>query len=58
MSPEERLDYFRSEFEGKIAKLEKQLAEERTVRAAAFRALEERLDKAVHALKNLEMSVA
>lgn len=57
MTPDQRLDYFRSEFEGKVFAMRKELAEKLAASSERVRQLEERLDKTVHELKNLEMSV-
>ena len=57
--PEEnaRLDYFRSEIKGDIARLEKQQLERNTENLRVLREFEKRLDKITSDLKNFEMSV-
>jgi hypothetical protein len=57
MDENARIDYFRSEMKGEMAKLEKLVADHRAVTDAAFRALETRIEKMVHDLKYLQMSV-
>jgi len=57
MDEKARIDYFRSEINGEIAKLAKQLADDRAAWAERLRAVEERIDKMVREVKNLEMSV-
>jgi len=52
-----RIDYFRSEIKGEIARLEKLLADHRATTAAALKAIEDRFDKVVRDLKHLEMSL-
>lgn len=57
MTPDQRLDYFRSEFEGNLSALQKGIEARLASVNERVRQLEERLDKAVLELKNLEMSV-
>lgn len=57
MTPDQRLDYFRSEFEGKLSALQKGVEARLASVNEQVRQLEERLDKAVRELKNLEVSV-
>lgn len=57
MTPDQRLDYFRSEFEGKLSALQKGIEARLASVNERVRELEERLDKTVRELKNLEVSV-
>jgi hypothetical protein len=52
-----RVDYFRSEIKGDIAKLEKRMAEQHTENLRVLREFEKRLEKLTSEMKNLEMSV-
>ena len=52
-----RVDYFRSEIKGDIAKLEKRIQEQHTENLRVLREFEKRLEKLTGELKNLEMSV-
>lgn len=54
MTPDQRLDYFRSEFEARVAKLAKELADDRVKNAAALQQLGQRVDKLTIELRNLE----
>lgn len=56
MTPDQRLDYFRSEFEGKLSQARKEMADIGRLAGERIRQLEERLEKTVHELKDLEMS--
>ncbi len=57
MDANQRIDYFRSEIEGKISNLKKELADGLAASNEEIRQLREKLDKAVREVKNLEMSV-
>jgi hypothetical protein len=57
MDANARVDYFRSEIKGDIAKLEKVMAEQHTENLRILRDFEKRLEKMTSELKNLEMSV-
>jgi hypothetical protein len=52
-----RVDYFRSEIKGEIAKLEKRMSEQHTEDLRILREFEKRLEKLTSEMKNLEMSV-
>ena len=52
-----RVDYFRSEIKGDMAKLEKRMQEQYTENLKILRDFEKRLEKLTNELKNLEMSV-
>ena len=57
MEENARIDYFRSEIKGEIARLEKQQLERHTENLRLLREFEKRLDKMTSDLKNFEMSV-
>ena len=57
MEENARIDYFRSEIKGDIAKLQKQMAEHHTENLRLLREFEKRLDKLTSDLRNFEMSV-
>jgi hypothetical protein len=57
MDANARIDYFRSEIKGDIAKLEKVMAASHTENLRLLRDFEKRLEKFAGELKNLEMSV-
>jgi hypothetical protein len=57
MTADQRLDYFRSEIKGEIARLEKRIAEQHTENLRQLREFEKKLEKCTTELKNLEMSV-
>ena len=57
MDDNARVDYFRSEIKGDIAKLEKRMAEQHTENLRVLREFEKRLEKLTSEMKNLEMSV-
>lgn len=57
MDANARVDYFRSEIKGDMAKLEKLMADLHTTNLRILREFEKRLDKYTSDLKNLEMSV-
>jgi hypothetical protein len=57
MDANQRLDYFRSEIKGDIAKLEKRMADQHTENLRILREFEKRMEKLVSDFKNLEMSV-
>ena len=56
MDANQRVDYFRSEIKGDIAKLEKQMAEQHTENLRLLREFEKRLDNMSRQLKDVEMS--
>ncbi len=56
MDANQRVDYFRSEIKGDIAKLEKQMAEQHTENLRLLRDFEKRLDNMSRQLKDVEMS--
>jgi hypothetical protein len=56
MDANARVDYFRSEIKGDIARLEKQMADQHTENLRILRDFEKRLEKLTHELKNVEMS--
>lgn len=57
MDANARLDYFRSEFEGKLSQIKKDLAGELAAANERIRQLETRLDKMTQEMKHLELSV-
>lgn len=57
MDANARVDYFRSEIKGDIARLEKQMADQHTENLRILRDFEKRLEKLTSELKNVEMSV-
>lgn len=57
MDANQRIDYFRSEIKGDIARLEKQIQEQHTRNLELLRSFEKRLEKLTQDLKNVEMAV-
>jgi hypothetical protein len=57
MDPNQRVDYFRSEINGEIAKLKKQMAEQHTESLRLLREFEKRLDALARKMEHVEMSV-
>jgi 5'-deoxynucleotidase YfbR-like HD superfamily hydrolase len=57
MTSDQRLDYFRSEFKGEVARLEKQMADDRKVMAVEFVRLADQLANALRELKYLQAAV-
>jgi hypothetical protein len=58
MEGDQRIDYFRSEIKGEISTTRKEVAGELAAMAQRISHLQERIDKLVRELKNLEMSVS
>lgn len=58
MTLDQRIDYFRSEIEGKISTTKKELAAQLAASNERIRQLEELVKKLVLEVKSLEMSVA
>jgi hypothetical protein len=53
VSPDERLDYFRSEFEGKVNRLSKEYAVQFVALVERITALEAKVDKLVREVKGV-----
>lgn len=54
---DKRLDYFRSELEGKLNSYNKKLAEDIASLRSEIRQLRETVEKLTHEVKNVEMSL-
>jgi hypothetical protein len=56
MDPNQRIDYFRSEINGEIAKLEKRMAEQHTESLRLLSEFEKRLDALARTIRDAQMS--
>lgn len=57
MDANQRIDYFRSEIKGEIAKVEKQMAEQHTEHLRMLRDFEKKLETLTRTIRDVEMSV-